>query len=200
MLRISQPKIQWQSWPPSADILPCKHIVLSCFAMTAFVANTPTFAGHPSNLALLGRTDESASDWTLHNSPKSQLASKTCSVGYPQHHYQQMSREGARAVVHRFQGFAQNRCQARCAPNRAPRGILLCEDSVLHHPTNASTSLDGAPSLPVDISITHSQLFPLPLCNTQVRTASPARLQSTGRRQIISAAVINHTRTLKTLL
>lgn len=124
MLRISQPKIQWQSWPPSADILPCRHIVLSCFAMTAFVANTPTFAGHPSNLALLGRTDESASDWTLHNSPKSQLASKTCSVGYPQHHYQQMSREGARAVVHRFQGFAQNRCQARCAPNRAPRGIF----------------------------------------------------------------------------
>lgn len=64
MLRISQPKIQWQSWPPSADILPCKHIVLSCFAMTAFVANTPTFAGHPSNLALLGRTDDRTSDIT----------------------------------------------------------------------------------------------------------------------------------------
>lgn len=64
MLRISQPKIQWQSWPRSADILPCKHIVLSCFAMTAFVANTPTFAGHPSNLALLGRTDDRTSDIT----------------------------------------------------------------------------------------------------------------------------------------
>ena len=119
MLRISQPKIQWQSWPPSADILPCKHIVLSYFAVTAFVANTADIR-RPFNLAVLGRTDESTSDTTIRRNREH--ASKTCSFRYPQHHrYHLISREGARTVVHRF---SQNRCQARCAPNKAPRGIL----------------------------------------------------------------------------
>ena len=64
MLRISQPKIQWQSWPLSADILPCAHIVLSYFAVTAFVANTADIR-RPFNLAVLGRTDDSTSDTTI---------------------------------------------------------------------------------------------------------------------------------------
>ena len=154
--------------------------------MTAIVANTADIrrAGN------LGCTNYSTSDTTIRRNPRD--ASKTCSFRYPQHHhYHLISREGARTVVLRL---PQNRCQARCAPNRAPRGLLLDEDS--DSPSTKRQHEPGwrAPSQPVDISITPSQPFPLPLCNTKcklhLRRASRAR----DDVRSFQPANINHTR------
>lgn len=70
MLRISQPKIQWQSWPPQHT---CTHGVLRSFTMTATVANTADIR-RPTNLE---RTECSTSDTTIRRNHEDAL--KTCS-------------------------------------------------------------------------------------------------------------------------
>jgi hypothetical protein len=160
MLRISQPKIQWQSWPPQHTTSHV-HMVLRCFTMTAVVANTADIR----RLSNLRSKDDSTSDTAIRRNRKDALKTCSCDIRnntttsvYP-------------AKVPEPSSFACPKTDARrdARPTGPHVDFYSTEDS--DSPSTKRQHEPGwrAPSLPVDISITPSQPFPLPLCNTKCK-------------------------------